>query len=245
MAECAFHRFEAEHGLLPAVCMRCGAPSSQRVRRQFSWYPRWIAVLVLINLLVFAIVALVMTKRVTLEVPMCDRHRNHWLKRLLANPGVFFGGVLVSGVAIWWANRRGAGPDAAGLAVLAVLVSLLAWLVTAAICGQTAIRPTKIAEHDFALTGVADGFLAAMSEHRAKNPLPYGTGSYPVTGWRPAAPPAPGGLYPPPAGLYPGGGMYPPPAGMHPPPPGGMYPPPAGVYPPPSPPPGNAGPPQW
>jgi hypothetical protein len=252
MAECAFHRFEAEHGLLLAVCLRCGVPSSQRVRRQFSWYPRWLVVLVLVNLLVFAIVALVMTKRVTVEVPMCDRHRNHWLKRLLINLGVFVGGVVVSGVAVWWANRS-AGPDAAGLAVLAVMVSLLGWLVTAAICGQTAIRPTKIAEHDFTLTGVADGFLAAMSEHRAKNPLPYGTGSCPVTGWAAAAPPAPvpGGMYPPPAGLYPPGGMYPPPMGMQPPAAGGMYPPPAGAYPPPgaypapSPPPGNAGPPQW
>jgi len=42
---------------MPDVCMRCGAPAEVRKQKTFSWHPGWLYVLLLVNVLVFAIVA--------------------------------------------------------------------------------------------------------------------------------------------------------------------------------------------
>jgi hypothetical protein len=66
---------------LPEVCMKCGAPAAVRKRKTFSWYPPWVALLLLAGLLPFIIVALILTKRRTVDAPLCEDHTNHWLWR--------------------------------------------------------------------------------------------------------------------------------------------------------------------
>src|SRR5262249_42992882 len=83
MARVRLYYEETRAKALPALCMKCGEPATTHVRRTFSWYPQWVFVLVLVAIPVYVIVALILTKRMAVEVPLCDRHRGHWWKRQL------------------------------------------------------------------------------------------------------------------------------------------------------------------
>jgi hypothetical protein len=80
----------------PEVCMKCGARSSVIVNKTFSWTPQWVGALVVVGLLlflplalIFIIVSAVMTKRMAVKVPLCDKHKGHWTMRMLIPFWVF------------------------------------------------------------------------------------------------------------------------------------------------------------
>src|SRR5690348_7389389 len=100
MAQLRLGRHEVEEEWLPQLCMRCGEPAAFTKRKTFSWYPAWVYLLILVHLLVFLIVALVLTKRMTVPVPLCDKHRHQFLwpvllgvAALLLLLGTIFGGI--------------------------------------------------------------------------------------------------------------------------------------------------------
>ncbi len=61
---------------LPPRCIVCNAPSTGTLRRKLSWHPAGWYLLVLFNLLVYAIVAMIIRKTATIHVGLCDRHRS-------------------------------------------------------------------------------------------------------------------------------------------------------------------------
>ena len=75
MATVRLGRFEVERGMLPQVCMACGAPAAVRKSKKFAWHPQWIYVLLLAGLLPLIIVAAILTKRMTVAAPFCDDHK--------------------------------------------------------------------------------------------------------------------------------------------------------------------------
>src|SRR6266851_3941179 len=85
--------YECERDMLPPVCMFCGNPATTRVRRNFSWHPGWVYILILVNLLITLVVALILTKKMTVRVPVCDEHEGYWRRRFAPLLGSF---VLIS-----------------------------------------------------------------------------------------------------------------------------------------------------
>ncbi len=58
-------------------CIVCHAPASGRpLRRKLFWHTPWWYLLILFNLLVYAIVAVIVRKRVDIGVGLCDTHRS-------------------------------------------------------------------------------------------------------------------------------------------------------------------------
>jgi magnesium-transporting ATPase (P-type) len=159
-------RYEVEEFDPPNVCMKCGAPSRVVVRKTFSWYPPWIAITILVALLVYIILVAVLTKRMTVPVPLCDKHKGHWTKRML----ITLLGLLVIlafvGIAIAASTSEGDLADMAGLFWGLVVVALLAWLILIVVLQQTAIRPTEITDRSITLTGVGRGYIEALREER-------------------------------------------------------------------------------
>ena len=104
---------------LRVTCVKTGEPASHSVNRKVTWHPPWIVVTVLLGVLFYAILAIIMTKRVTLAFPLSEaayRNRRSWLMRtsiagllcavgfvsgffLLVNQ-IIFGVVLLIGGAI-------------------------------------------------------------------------------------------------------------------------------------------------
>lgn len=65
---------------LPHVCVRCGNPSDTFVEKKFAWWPMWSLLLMALSPIVWAIVVMtLLTKRMTVRLPVCSRHCNPWL----------------------------------------------------------------------------------------------------------------------------------------------------------------------
>jgi hypothetical protein len=160
-------RDEAEYGDLPSVCMRCGDEATVTKDRNFSWYPQWVIVLLLAGLLPFLIVALLMTKRMRLMAPMCDRHAGHWLRfRLFAFGGlVGIFGLVITGAFLLAANDRTLNDVGGGVMVFSGL-AFLVWLFVAAFWQISLIRAIEITDDDMRLAGVSEEFREALREQR-------------------------------------------------------------------------------
>src|SRR4051812_1995715 len=90
MPEIRLHLQQAD-GKLPAVCMCCGQTATVTTTKKMQWCPPWVGVLILGGLLPYLIVAAIMTRRATLQAPMCEDHKKHWFTRNL----VMWGSLLL------------------------------------------------------------------------------------------------------------------------------------------------------
>jgi hypothetical protein len=168
MATVRISRFEAAERLLPPVCMRCGAEATVLKRKAFSWHPSWVLVLLLAGLLPFLILALVLTKYMTIHAPLCEEHRNHWTWRSLFTwLGLTFFLILGIMAIIFSVQERGPGAAAVGgLLCLGTLIGGLGWLIAAAIIQLVGIRPTEITNRGMTLTNVSPAFADALEDER-------------------------------------------------------------------------------
>jgi len=62
--------------VLPATCIKCGRPANHRIRSKLYWHSPWLYLTILINILVYLIIAVIVRKTITLEVPICDEDRS-------------------------------------------------------------------------------------------------------------------------------------------------------------------------
>jgi hypothetical protein len=133
MALVTLDRREAEPERLPPVCTCCGAPSAEYRSKNFSWHPPWIGVLILAGLLPYALVALILTKRMTVSAPLCERHRGHWTVRTVVTLGGFLALVLLGFVAAMvLGDHEGPGGDpVGGFLCLGTLGLGVVWLILA------------------------------------------------------------------------------------------------------------------
>lgn len=59
---------------LPATCVKCGATATTPWRKKFYWHHPALLFLVLLNILIYAIVAMIVRKQMELNVPLCEGH---------------------------------------------------------------------------------------------------------------------------------------------------------------------------
>jgi hypothetical protein len=173
VASVKLSQYEIEEYDPPEVCMKCGAPSSVVVRRTFSWTPQWVSTLIVVGILfftplalIFLIVSAVVTKRMAVRIPLCEKHKGLWTKRML----IVLLGLLVIlafvGCAAYVSVAEGDLSDLAVPLWIVVVALLLGWLITLVVLQQSAIRPTEITDGNITLTGVSPGYLEALREDR-------------------------------------------------------------------------------
>jgi hypothetical protein len=63
---------------LPDVCVKCAAPAVTRRKQQFVYTPQWVIVILLLSLLIGAIVAVIVQKKGTLQLPLCEACAARW-----------------------------------------------------------------------------------------------------------------------------------------------------------------------
>src|SRR5262245_33738720 len=130
MAEVRLGRFELERKAIPATCMRCGAPANHVVQRTFSW--RRQELISIGNPL----------KKMTLGVPLCDRHRSLWSRRVAFNLAML---LLLIGIVlfIFVLSRFIEFKDATlGSLCGGTILLSIAWLVANMVYEATLIKPT-------------------------------------------------------------------------------------------------------
>jgi hypothetical protein len=167
MASVRLGRYEVEEYELPRVCAKCGRKAVARPSKTFSWHPPWVIVLIFAGLLIYVIVALVLTKRMAVPLPLCERHRNYWRNRAI----VIYGGLLalvlgVGGVVVASVLDEGGKDNAVGLACIGTGLVFIVWLFAAAIMQATSIRPNEVTDRSITLVGLSGDFVEAVREDR-------------------------------------------------------------------------------
>jgi hypothetical protein len=154
------------------ACLYCVAPATVLKYRKFAWNPQWVYLLLLVGLIPCVIVALILTKRKGLNVPLCAAHKNHWLWRIVIGLGGLLAvvGLLFVGIAMF-AAQPGSGQrssEISGLYFQGLLLLFLLWLI-AVIVGQfTAMRPAKITDDSITLRRVSRKFIEAYRLPRSE-----------------------------------------------------------------------------
>jgi hypothetical protein len=160
---------EVRASRLPEVCMACGEPSDTHVKKNFSWFPPWVGITILAGLLPYMILAAVLTKRMSVSVPVCDRHRGHFWKRTLliwmslALWLVGSGLIFVLTMALLPPKEQ---DGAFGLSCFAFIGGLIAAIVVIWFAQNSGIRPKEITDRDITLIGVDDRFIDAVEDER-------------------------------------------------------------------------------
>jgi hypothetical protein len=171
MASITLSRYECSRGLLPEVCAVCGDPATTRRDRNFSWHPSWVWILILVNLLVVLIVALLLTRRMSVRLPVCDQHEGYWRRRTLfyTVPTVFVLLVMAGAFAYMVSRPPGGNDSLVGWLCLGSIGLLFVWVVVAAVVQANGIRATEITDRTMTLAGLHEEFVAAVREDRARD----------------------------------------------------------------------------
>lgn len=151
---------------LPSVCVKSGVPIEGRgIVRKMSWHTPWLALLFLlgaIGALIYVVLALVLSKKATIEIPLSSEEKSRRNTRLLIWWIIGLGAIaLMVGCFVALINVRNNGA-VFGLCLFGSFISMLAALLG----GQSAariLRPTKITDTHVWLRGVHPLILGQLS----------------------------------------------------------------------------------
>jgi hypothetical protein len=160
-----------QEGDVPNVCMKCGRPAPERVKKVFSYVPPWVYLLILVNLLVLLIVALALRQKRTAWVPLCAEHKGIWRRQLFLTWGSLAATLVVVVLGSVLVAERWDGPDASEPIVGLVVVGLLVWLVCALIAQAKSIRATEFSKRQIRIVGVCREFIDAYDDEREEQGL--------------------------------------------------------------------------
>jgi len=137
---------------LPQRCVRCNEPAVQPTKsRWLYWHhPGWFALL-LINVLIYVLVALAVRKKAKVGLGLCARHRLR--RRVFLSIG--WGGFLF-GLAVIFAQLSGS-ESAAGLGMLIILFAAII-----GIFGSRIAYPSRITKEEVRLKGCGVPFLDSV-----------------------------------------------------------------------------------
>ena len=147
----------SHNAVLPRNCVKCGVPTSEPLlKRKFSWHSPWYALLILIGLLPYAIVAMIVAKRMVVEVPLCTKHRERYkalklaaIILLLASiPAMILAGTYLP-------------DDYQGMGIFGGFMALLAGLICLIIYGGV-LRPKYIDSYLGYFRNANPGFLSLL-----------------------------------------------------------------------------------
>jgi hypothetical protein len=142
---------------LPPICVKSGQPATQWLKRKLTWHPPWIFVLILLHILIYAVVALIMQKKATIQIGLTDEWKGRRQTRMLIAWGTGLGGIALGVLGIVLGNQ---GRGWEGYFFLTLLGLLL--MLGAAICGLLACRlvsPYRITDQYLWLKGVHPSLL--------------------------------------------------------------------------------------
>jgi hypothetical protein len=140
----------AKNAALPNRCVKCNRPTNFKLKKKYYWHPPAWYLLVLLNVLIYALVALAVRKSAEVEVPLCEDHQRRRKTSMLMGallPVVGIGACIFGG-------------SSEGLIVIGVGTTVLGlvWLVIA----NQLLVPNRIDENIIRLKGVSSEYLSIL-----------------------------------------------------------------------------------
>lgn len=140
---------------LPSYCIKCGQPvEGFPIRRKISWHPPLLTLLILINLILYAILALCFTKRMTISFYLCSAHRSRRRKFIAI---AWFAALASIGLVIYDLLTQ----RSPGVLVLVGGILLLASVLFGFFTTRT-LTAVKIDRHLAYLRGACPQFLSLL-----------------------------------------------------------------------------------
>jgi hypothetical protein len=138
---------------LPPRCVKCNKPERVRLLRKLTWHSPWLYLLIFGGLLVYAIVAVIVSKRARINVGLCAEHQQSRQRTAWIAWGLLGGAIAMfigSGAA-----------DSGALAGLGFLTLLAAGVVSS--LAVRVVKPVRIDDRQVRLKGVAREFLDSLA----------------------------------------------------------------------------------
>jgi len=137
-------------GVLPARCVKCNQPAEQpmKVRTLYWHHPAWY-LLILINIVVYAIVALIVRRKATVALGLCEGHRRRRTRFLWIGWGGFILGLALM---------------VGGGAYVVIGLVLILVAITAGLSGARLVYPQRITKEEVRLKGCDQSFLDTIPE---------------------------------------------------------------------------------
>ena len=142
------------HGaILPARCVKCNADVQESLKRgRFYWHHPALFALVLLNVLIYVVVAMIVRRHADVTYGLCPFHRRR------RSQGVFIGvgGILLS-IGLLFVGIASSQSTLSLVAMPALLVSI----VVSVVKGRT-LMPVRIDKAGAQLKGCGEAFLASL-----------------------------------------------------------------------------------
>jgi hypothetical protein len=141
----------------PDRCVKCNAPANgYRLKRKFSWHHPAIALTIFVAVLVYLILAMVLSKKAVFQLPLCPKHRSMRTWMLITFSLLTIGsiGMIISAI-----------PLENGWVALAGLIFFIGFLITTQYVAQV-LTPKKIDDHYAWLKRCSADFLRELPPSR-------------------------------------------------------------------------------
>lgn len=141
---------------LPEICVKSNQPAARRILRKLQWHHPLIALTILAGLLVYLILALVLTKRASIYIYLTEEWYHRRQRRMIfaCLAGLAALGLCVAGVALAINYNDG---TYVGVLVLGVVIGIVALIYGQYATGM--VRPIRITDEYVWLKGVHPDFL--------------------------------------------------------------------------------------
>jgi hypothetical protein len=141
---------------IPHRCVKCNDPVEQPTKtRKVYWHNPWLYLLLLLNVLIFAIVAALVRKKATVAAGLCSIHK----KRRRAVLTIAWIGALLGIVLVFIGMGTAAGPGAGLFGVLMILGSIIFGIIAGRI-----VTPTRIDDRYVRLKGCGEAYLDTLPD---------------------------------------------------------------------------------
>jgi hypothetical protein len=149
---------------LPDICLKSNQPANRRLTRNLSWHHPAIALTILAGLLIYVILAIILTKRATILLPLTDEWYARRQRRMLYSWGVGLAclGMMVGGVVMAIQLDQ---PEYMLLSLVGLIGGLVALIAGQALVGL--VSPQRITDEYVWLKGVHPDYLNRL------DPWPY------------------------------------------------------------------------
>jgi hypothetical protein len=144
------------NAVLPShCCAKCGRPADGKpLRKRFTWHPGAYYLLILIGVLIYLIVALIVSKKATVVIPLCSQHRKRRSTMILTAWLLLAAGI---GAMFYAFSLRNVPAELILGGIGAMLVSAIV-----AIVGTQTISPKRIDDFYAWYRGASREYLAGL-----------------------------------------------------------------------------------
>ncbi|MFL5340644.1 MAG: hypothetical protein ACJ8F7_10880 [Gemmataceae bacterium] len=174
MTRLRLYKEETRPGVLPLICLVCGRPAVVHVPRTFSWSRPWASFILLVVLvfvcfpvgIALVLASVLQTRRMTVDCPLCARHRNYWAWRSswVVLPLLVLASVVIALAILMMMEHLPL--DLFFPVLLTTIVLLGVWTITAVLLSRSVIRPVEITAASITLDPVSPEFAEVVQRER-------------------------------------------------------------------------------